>query len=292
MHISLLGTGLMGVSLARRLAECGHRVRIWNRTLEHALTLEDEHIEVKVDAACAVEGANVVILTLSNATAINAVLALPGVLHALSGSVLVQMGTISPQQSRALASSLEAAGVAYLEAPVLGSRPEAFKGKLQVMAGGKPEVFDRCLPLLRDCGSEPMLIGPVGQAAALKLALNQLIAALTTGFALSLGLVRQEGVSVDVFMDILRGSALYAPTFDKKLDRMISGDYSSPNFPLKHLLKDVDLCRDVAVSDGLEAGVLDAIARLLEVGIAGGHGDDDYSSLAVVVDPYEAQHGG
>lgn len=288
MKITLLGTGLMGTPLAGRLAERGHKVRVWNRTPAHSASLEAAPLERVLDAASAVEGADAVVLTLSDAEAIYSVLELPGTLQALSGSVVVQMGTISPQQSRDLSAYLADAGVAYLEAPVLGSRPEAAKGTLQVMAGGEPEVFLRCLPFLRDCGPDPIRVGSVGQAATLKLALNQLIAALTTGFALSLGLVRREGLSVETFMGILRGSALYAPTFDKKLDQMLSGDYAGPNFPLRHLLKDVVLCRDVAQVDGLRTEILDAIVQQLMAGIDEGHGNDDYSSLAAVVDPLDA----
>lgn len=287
MKVTLLGIGLMGGPLAQRLGGCGHHVRVWNRSPSHATYLEASGVELKLDVSEAVAGADVVVLTLSNAEAIQSVLGSPGVLDALKGGVVVQMGTISPQQSRALASQLAEAGVAYLEAPVLGSRPEAANGTLQVMAGGEPDVFNRCLPLLKDCGSDPILVGPVGQAATLKLALNQLIAALTSGFALSLGLVRREGLSVELFLRILRASALYAPTFDKKLDRMLSGDYTKPNFPLRHLLKDAVLCQETAKFDGLRTEVLDAIVQQLTAGIEAGHGNDDYSSLALVVDPLD-----
>ncbi|AOU99322.1 hydroxyacid dehydrogenase [Acidihalobacter yilgarnensis] len=287
MHIALLGTGLMGAPLAQRLAERGHALSVWNRTPERAMALQGDGIEVCAEASAAVAGADVAVLTLSDAAAIDAVLAGSGVLSALNGRVLVQMGTISPAQSRVLAARLAEVGIDYLEAPLLGSRPEAAKGTLLVMAGGSPETFARCLPWLRDCGPEPILVGPVGQASALKLALNQLIAGLTSGFALSLGLVRREGVPVETFMAILRESALYASTFDKKLDRMCSGDYSGPNFPLKHLLKDVVLCREVAEADGLNAGVLDAIAKLLGDGMAAGHAEDDYSALTAMIDPQE-----
>lgn len=285
MHITLLGTGLMGTSLARRLAGCGYNVQVWNRTIRHAEILEGDGIAFFAEASSAIKGAEAVVLTLSDAEAIDAVLSQPGVLDALTGCVLVQMGTISPQQSRALESRLASAGVAYLEAPVLGSRQEAAEGTLLVMAGGETAVYTRCLPWLSHCGHEPMLIGPVGQAATLKLALNQLIASLTAGFAFSLGLVRREGVPVEAFMGVLRQSALYAPTFDKKLNRMLMGDYSMPNFPLKHLLKDVVLCHDLGVASDLDAGVLDALVQVLESGVSGGHADEDYASLAAVICP-------
>jgi len=96
--------------------------------------------------------------------------------------------------------------VAILEAPVLGSIPEAKAGKLIVMVGGSTEQFHRWSELLQNFSSEPVLIGLVGAAAAV--ALNQLIASLSAAFALSLGFVQHQGIDIDLFMQILRGSAL------------------------------------------------------------------------------------
>jgi 3-hydroxyisobutyrate dehydrogenase len=109
--------------------------------------------------------------------------------------------------------------------------------------------------------------------------MNQLIAGLTASFALSLGLVRKAGLDVEQFMGMLRGSALYAPTFDKKLDKYLQHDYASANFPLKHLLKDVRLMQSVMGEAGIDTGLLEAVAAAAERGIAAGYGDMDYSAL-------------
>ena len=124
-----------------------------------------------------------------------------------------------------------------MEAPVLGSIPEATTGKLIVMIGGTREQFDHWRSLLSKLGSNVLYVGPVGHAAALKLAMNQLIASLTTAFATSLAFIQLHDLRVEQFMDVVRGSALYAPTFDKKLDKMIDHNYDNPNFPLKHLTR-------------------------------------------------------
>lgn len=128
-----------------------------------------------------------------------------------------------------------------MEAPVLGSQPEAEKGTLLVMVGADSDPRDSpegpVWPLLRALGPESNVhfIGPVGSAAAVKLSLNQLIAALTVGFSASLGLVQRSGAPVEPFMRILRASALYAPTYDKKLAKMLDRDYGAANFPTKVL---------------------------------------------------------
>ena len=117
------------------------------------------------------------------------------------------------------------------------------------------------------------------QGAALKLAMNQLIAGLTSCFSLSLGLVRAEGIEVAQFMDLLRGSALYAPTFDKKLDKYLSHEYGKANFPLKHLLKDVRLFGEVAEKAGMDTAFLTAVERACIRARERGYAEQDYSAV-------------
>ncbi|MBM5828509.1 MAG: NAD(P)-dependent oxidoreductase, partial [Cyanobacteria bacterium M_surface_7_m2_040] len=112
-----------------------------------------------------------------------------------------------------------------------------------------------------------------------KLALNQLIASLTHSFSLSLHLVQQAGVEVEAFMAILRGSALYAPTFDKKLAKELAGDYGNPNFPTAHLRKDLRLFVEAAAAQGLDTQGLEGLQRLLERATAAGLDALDYSAL-------------
>ena len=123
-----------------------------------------------------------------------------------------------------------------------------------------------------------MLIGAVGKAAAVKLALNQLITSLSSAFALSLSFVERQDVDVDLFMEILRNSALYAPTFDKKLQRMRDRNYSNPNFPTKHLLKDTDLFISEAKSIGININSIEGVRQILEIAMKG-FSEADYSSL-------------
>ncbi|HHQ49038.1 MAG TPA: NAD(P)-dependent oxidoreductase, partial [Acidobacteria bacterium] len=175
------------------------------------------------------------------------------------------------------------AGGAYLEAPVLGSIPEATAGTLIVMAGGDAGTFERWRPVLEVLGEKVTLIGPVGHAAALKLAMNQLIAAMATTYATGLELVRSHGVDVGHYIDTVRSSALYSRAFDKKLPRMLDRNFATPNSPARHMLKDVDLCLDAARTQGLGTELLaalhDLFARTLDLGLA----DADYSAVAAAV---------
>lgn len=164
------------------------------------------------------------------------------------------MGTIAPSDSRTLHAQITAAKGEYLEAPVLGSIPEVIAGTLLVMVGATEAQFQRWHSLFQCFGTEPRHIGEVGTAAALKLALNQMIASLTTRFALSLEFVQQQRVRVKSFIETLRQSALYAPTFDKKLQRMLESNFANPNFSTQHLLKDVRLFLSETKDSNIKSG--------------------------------------
>lgn len=279
MKTTVLGLGLMGGAIALRLHRRGIEVTGWNRSPERGALLAAAGLPLARSPREAVAGAEAVLLVLSDAPAIRSVLFSGEISPLLQNRVIVQMGTIAPDESRWIAAQVFHEGGRYLEAPVLGSLPEAESGRLIVMAGGEETLFRRCLPLLSELGNEIRHIGEVGQGAALKLAMNQLIAALTATFSLSLGLVRAEGIEVEEFMRLLRESALYAPTFDKKLAKYLEHDYAQANFPLKHLLKDVRLFERVARPHGIDTALVASVADACARGIACGRGDQDYSAL-------------
>ncbi|MBK5967058.1 hydroxyacid dehydrogenase [Thiocystis minor] len=279
MKTAVLGMGLMGSEIALRLKRQGREVTCWNRGAERAAAARQRGLHLAPTAAEAIAAADLTLLVLSDAQAILNTLFEGGDADALAGRILVQMGTIAPRESHSIAAHVAAQGGEYLEAPVLGSLPEAREGALILMAGGDPDLFERCLPVLKELSCDPQRIGEIGQGAALKLAMNQLIAGLTATFALSLGLVRHEGIEVEQFMSLLRGSALHAKTFDKKLDKYLSHEYGAANFPLKHLHKDVRLFRRVADEAGLDTSLIAAIEagciRAESLGLA----DRDYSAI-------------
>ncbi|MFQ5599565.1 MAG: NAD(P)-dependent oxidoreductase [Candidatus Krumholzibacteriia bacterium] len=319
MRIAWLGTGLLGSPMAEKLCDAGHEVVAWNRTRAKAEPLQAHGAVVAETARHAVGTAECVLLMLQDAEVIENVLFAEAVAKErtvdrapnaedggaaaaggtpaaggasahrgpvdLDGRTVIQMGTISSAESVHLAERVAGAGGDYLEAPVLGSIPQARSGTLIVMVGGSEEQFARWRPFLSCFGPQPLHVGPVGQAAILKLALNQLIASLTAAFSFSLGLVRRAGIEVDLFMRIVRESALYAPTYDKKLPSMLERRFSNPNFPARHLLKDVRLMLLEGERLGLEIGTIRAIEAILEHVQALGHAGSDYSSLYEAIDP-------
>ncbi|MFM6193738.1 MAG: NAD(P)-dependent oxidoreductase [Planktothrix sp.] len=284
MRIGMIGTGLMGFPMAMRLLETGYPVIVYNRTTSKVEPLREAGATVAGTPQGLIATSDCILLMLTNQDAIESVLFRSEFQSFLSGKTVISMGTISPTDSKTIQKEILKAGGNYLEAPVLGSIPEAKAGTLQIMVGSTEAQFDQWLNLLKFLG-EPKYIGEVGSAAALKLALNQLIASLTTAFALSLNFVQQQGVDLELFMDILRKSALYAPTFDKKLQRMLEENYENPNFPTKHLLKDTNLFLQEAVKMGLNASSLAGVKAILEATQKLGKSNDDYSALFTTIKP-------
>jgi len=292
MKVALIGTGRMGRPMAERVLAGGHQLVVFNRSRNKAKPLRSSGALIAASAAEAVDSAECVILMLADGAAIREVFFNSEPTANLHDRTVIQMGTISPADSVAFEKKVLGLGGEYLEAPVLGSIPEASAGKLLIMVGASKPQFDKWSTLLECFGSEPLLIGEVGKAAAVKLALNQLIASLTVGFACSLGLVQSLGIEAGLFMKILRRSALYAPIFDKKLKLMLDRDYGIGNFPSKHLFKDVALFHAAAQTVNLETIGIEAIHRLLEITLEKGYADGDYSALFEAVSPVRQQAGG
>ena len=288
MDIGIIGIGLMGQAFVERYLSQGFTVRVFNRNPDKVKNLSDMGVMVCSTAEELINLSSTIILMASDAEAISNLLRLSehdARQENLNGKTILQMATISPQQSKQIGAAISICGGRYLEAPVLGSIPEAKAGTLIIMAGGKQDVFEDVLPTLQALGTKPRYIGETGSAAALKLAMNQLIAALTSGFSLSLGYAMKNGVDVDLFMDTVRESSLYAKTYDKKLQKYLDRDFGTANFSTQHLLKDIRLIADDAKAAGLNTDALEGIERITSMAVENGMGSMDYSSIFEVICP-------
>ena len=283
MKVSVLGAGLMGSPFSLRLLGEGHEVTVYNRSSDKLTHLISKGANITTNPCDAIANSKIIIMMLSGYSAITEVLFSTPI--DMKDKLFVQMGTISPNESRELFTRISRLGAKYIEAPVLGSIPEALSGKLIVMVGGSLDDFNYVVPILDCLGEKPILIGDVGTAAALKLAMNQLIAALTTAFSLSLGFCMRNGVDTEIYMDVVRKSALYAQTYDKKLKKYLERNFDGANFSAKHLNKDVNLFLADAESLGMDCSSLQGIAKITTQAIKQGLGDKDYSAIYEIINP-------
>jgi len=285
MRVAFIGTGLMGRPMAERVLAAGHELIVYNRTVEKAEPLARKGARIARSADEAIAAGECTVFMVKDGSVVRELLSDEGFIPSLGGRTVIQMSTIAPVESVKLMQDVRGAAGDYLEAPVLGSVPQAEQGSLMVMVGGNAEQLDRWGDLLRCFGPEPRLIGPVGHAAALKLAMNQLIGSLSAAFSLSLGMVRRKGIETELFMDILRQSAFFAPTFDRKLPQMLARNFASPNFPAALLLKDLDLARSEAGGLGLDTTALDGVREIVKKTVEEDRGREDYAALYETIDP-------
>jgi len=286
MNVTLIGLGKMGAAMARRLLGSGHALTVFNRTKDKAAALAERGAKVETSAAAAILASPATLLMLPDAETIGGVLfPAAGPASPLAGRTIIQMGTISPEQSLELAGRIEAAGGAYLEAPVLGGPVDAEAGRLHILVGATTPQYEQWRPLLTALGPAPLLAGPVGRGAALKLALNQILAAEAAALAFSLALVRRNGIEVDKFLDVLRSSSLYTPQFEKKLPNMLGRTFEPASFSVRHLLKDVRLAAAEGRRLGLDTSSVEGLAGLVGKAAETGSADADYSAIYAVIDP-------
>ena len=285
MKISLIGTGLMGKPMAEKLIEAGHELTVYNRTVEKTASLREQGAQTASSVNDAIAASDCILLMLSDYNTIVEAVFYSNTDLDVTHKTFINMSTIAPDESIDLHERIVNRGGAYLEAPVLGSIPQIRDDGLIVMVGSSDDLYKKWKEFLNVFGPDPIYIGDVGKAAAMKLALNQLIASLTASFSLSLGLILKHGIDVDQFMTIIRNSALYAPTYDKKLKRYLQHDYSSPNFPTKHLKKDVDLIVRETKNCGLQPDSLQGVQSIIEKALKMNYVDTDYSSIFEAISP-------
>ncbi len=279
MKISVIGAGLMGGAIAQKLFEHKHDVIAYNRTKEKLNSLNSLGVQIANSPSEAIEKSEIVILMLADASAIKSVMINDIILRIIKDKLIIQMGTILPDESKELKEIFTERNAEYFEAPVLGSIPQILNETLIVLVGGSREQFEKHKNIFTAFSKDIYHIGEVGQAAAIKLAFNNLIASLIPAFSLSLGIVKKSNIDVNIFMEILRKSALYAPTFDSKLPMILSEDFSRANFPAKHMLKDGKLIEKYASDLNINTKIISALNSVFEEAIKAGFEEKDYSSV-------------
>jgi 3-hydroxyisobutyrate dehydrogenase len=284
MNVVMFGTGLMGGPMSKKLLDAGYKLSVYNRTKSKAEGIGKLGAKVYGNSIEAIKDHDVLVTMLSEYNAVCNVLFPEDEIN-FSGKTVIQMSTIAPDESLLIKERVEKNGGKYLEAPVLGSIPQVEAGKLIVLVGGTKEQFEEYQKLFSSFSDNIQLIGEAGKASAIKLALNQLIASLAATFSMSLGYLQEKDVNLDKFMEILKGSPLYAPTFEKKMGNMMNRDFSNPHFPVKHMLKDVNLVLNELDKNNINSAPLKGVQEILKKTIENKMSELDYSALYNTIHP-------
>jgi 3-hydroxyisobutyrate dehydrogenase len=274
--VALLGTGTMGAGMAANIARAGLPLRVWNRSREKAEPLARLGAVVADSPADAVEGADLVLTMLFDADAVASTMEQARASLA-PGAVWVQQSTVGVEGSDRLVALARDLGVAYVDAPVLGTRKPAEDGALVVLASGPQDVRERVTPVFDAIGSRTLWLGAAGEASRLKLAANAWVITVVEGIAESLALTRSLGLDPHLFLQAVAGGAMDAPYVQLKGTAMIEGDFA-PSFSLDGAAKDGDLIVAAARGAGVELAVVEAARDHLARALAAGHGGQDLSA--------------
>src|SRR4051794_28924478 len=276
MNISFLGTGIMGAPMARHLAEGGHDVTAWNRTADKARPLAEHGATVAEDPAAAVTGAEVIVTMLTNGEAVEDVMreAAPAAPAAPDGAVWWQASTVGIGGTGALVALADEHGLAYVDAPVLGTKGPAEEGELVVLASGEDAALDRLAPLFDAVATKTIRLGAAGTGTRFKLVMNHWVLAVTDAIAETIAFA--EGVDLDPagFLDAIGGGSLDIGYAHLKGPGMIAGDLPVA-FPLKHALKDAELILEAAERHDVDLGLAPVLRDRFARAAQDGHADAD-----------------
>ena len=212
-NLGFVGLGVMGGNMVTRLLEKGHCVTGYNRTRSKAQWLIDRGMKWATSPRAVAAAADVIFAMVTNSAALQAISEGDGgILGALSkDKIFVDMSTVSPTVSRALAEKVRKQGADMLDAPVSGSVITLQEGKLSVMVGGRRETFERVKPILEDIGPKVTHVGDNGLALSMKIAINLSLATQMMAFSEGVLLAEKSGIPREVAVDVLTHSAVASP---------------------------------------------------------------------------------
>jgi 3-hydroxyisobutyrate dehydrogenase-like beta-hydroxyacid dehydrogenase len=212
-NLGFVGLGVMGSEMVSRLLDKGHTVTGYNRTRAKAERLIKKGMKWGETPRAVCAAADVTFSMVTNEKALGAVMEEPdGILSAVTaGKFLIDMSTVSPGYSRAIAAKVREKGADMIDAPVSGSVITLQEGKLSVMVGGRRETFDRMKPILDDIGPKVTYVGDNGLALSMKIATNLSLAVQMMAFCEGVLLAEKSGIKREVAVDVLVNSAVASP---------------------------------------------------------------------------------
>jgi 3-hydroxyisobutyrate dehydrogenase len=281
--VAVLGAGgTMGLPMARNLARAGLEVRAWNRSREKAVALTADGVRVFGSAAEAAAGSDVVLTILTDAEAVLES-AEPALVRVGPDTVWLQMSTIGEEGTERCVELARARGVAFVDAPVLGTKQPAEEGKLVVLASGPEGVRDRVQPIFDAVGQRTIWVGETGSGTRLKLVVNTWVLTVVEGGAETIALAQGLGLDPALFFEAIEGGGLDLPYLRMKGSMMIERNFE-PSFKLELAAKDARLVEQAARRRELELPLLSVIsARLGES--ASEHGEQDISAAYLTIAP-------
>jgi len=278
--ISYLGLGTMGAGMASNLLKGGYQLTVWDRTAAKCEPFARKEAHVAQTPADAVRDADLVMYSLSDVDAVEKVVfGEQGILSAIRAQqIAVDMSTVLPATSLREQEAYEKRGVDFLDAPVFGSKNELAKARLWVLAAGKKEVFEKVKPVLDKLGQTVHYLGKNGNATAMKLVGNLMVALELEALAEGLVLARKAGLDLKTVMEVVKVADFRSPLLVANGDNILKRDFST-SFALQLMLKDANLIQQF--SDALSSPIpaLRVVQKNLDDAVGLGFGKENASAL-------------
>ncbi len=246
-RIGFIGLGIMGRPMATNLIKAGYDLTVWNRSRPGIDALVAEGAQEADSPRSVAERSDVVITILGDSLDTERVaLAEGGIIEAArDGLVHIDMSTISPSVTRAIAERYASVGVELLDAPVSGGQQGAIDGTLSIMIGGKQDIFQRCRPVFEAIGKTIVYCGPSGAGQIVKLC-NQVVVGLNNlAMSEALVLAAKAGVPLATMLEAVRAGAASSWALHNLAPRVLAGDFK-PGFKIAHQQKDLRLALELA----------------------------------------------
>lgn len=277
--VAFLGLGAMGRRMARRLSDAGVALTVWSRSgstrselpcATHAPTIAE-----------AVAGADVVMAMVRDDVASREVWLGPGgaIAHLRAGAIAIEHSTLGPAWVTDLATALQAVGARFVEAPVVGSRPQAEAGALVFLAGGSGETLARVGPLLARMGSAVHHVGDTPAGAHAKLIVNTLFAVQVAALAELFGFATKAGLDARALLDVLSGLPVLSAAAQGAAAGMVAGAFG-PMFPVELVSKDLRYAVAAAETAGGRLPLGESAREVFDAGIAACLGDENLTAVA------------
>ena len=279
--VGFVGLGIMGKPMARNLMAAGYSLTVYDVV---GSAMEELVTEGAAGASSAREAAEASAVTITmvpdSPQSEAAILGPDGVLEGTpKGNGIIDMSSIAPGTSQKIGAACDAAGVAFLDAPVSGGEPKAIDGTLAIMVGGNQEVFNQYTDLLDVLGGSIVLCGGYGAGNTTKL-VNQIIVAINVE-AVSEGLVlaRKAGLDPSVVYEAIKGGLAGSTVLDAKGTMMIAGDFN-PGFRVKLHQKDLNNALITGKELGVPLPVTALVQQMLGSLMNQGKGEHDHAAIA------------
>lgn len=280
MKIGFIGLGIMGSRMAKNLQAADYELIVHNRTKEKADELLEKGAVWATSPKETAEKSDIVFTMLANPEAVESVVfGSDGLLEGLSeGKLWADSSTVNPSYSKHLAESATKKGIRFLDAPVAGSKIPAEKGELVFLVGGEKKDLEEIREMLNTMGKAVQYHGPHGSGISMKMLINLTLAQAMAAFSEAAALGEAMGLDREKVMETLLNGATAAPFLKGKKEKLLNGDYS-PEFPLQHMQKDLQLVTQSAYENNLALPIANVTKEIYALAKQNGLSDQDFSAI-------------